>query len=235
MPINGSNKDMVLNQLIEAIKRLVEVGHGGVLVGVKRRLNFVDTDTAIFTVEDNPTTKSVDISLEAAIVPGTVTDTSLRDSVGFSVIGRAISTTGSPADIVAGTDGLPLRRSSGALAFGSIPQTAVDSLTSTLAGLVPTTRTIGVTAPITGGGDLSANRTIAFDTSADLDNNARVKVYKNGTGVAIRRGVNFVEGTNITLTVTEDVPDESVDVTISASGGGSGLTHPQVMSRVFLR
>lgn len=44
---------------------------------------------------------------------------------------------------------------------GAIAQSKVTNLVSDLAGKVPTTRTISTTAPLTGGGDLSANRTLA--------------------------------------------------------------------------
>jgi hypothetical protein len=44
---------------------------------------------------------------------------------------------------------------------GAIAQSKVTNLVSDLAGKVPTTRTISTTAPLTGGGDLTANRTLA--------------------------------------------------------------------------
>lgn len=44
----------------------------------------------------------------------------------------------------------------------AIPQADVTGLVAALAALVPTTRTISTTAPLTGGGDLSANRTLAI-------------------------------------------------------------------------
>lgn len=53
-----------------------------------------------------------------------------------------------------------------------------------------------------------------------LDANARVAVKKTGMVVGTRRGVNLVEGTNISLTVVDDAANEEVDVTINATGGG---------------
>jgi hypothetical protein len=108
----------------------------------------------------------------------------------------------------------------------SIPQADVASLVSDLAGKVPTTRTLTANSPITGGGDLSANRSFGFDAAALLDNNARVAVNKNsGAVVGTRRRLNFIEGTNVTLTIADDAGNEEVDVTIAAAGGGgSGLS-----------
>jgi len=45
---------------------------------------------------------------------------------------------------------------------GAIAQAKVTNLTTDLAAKVPTSRTISTTAPLTGGGDLSANRTLAI-------------------------------------------------------------------------
>ena len=49
-------------------------------------------------------------------------------------------------------------------------------------------------------------------------------VRKNSTGSDItRRRLNFIEGTNVTLTVGDDPTNNEIDVTI-ASSGGSGFT-----------
>lgn len=255
-----SNIELFFKEVVEQFKRILEVAKNNTLVGIKKRLNFVDTSSVTWTIADNPNTKSIDISIGEVLVAssaagladgdygditvsgtGTVMDidanvvgnTELRDSSALSVIGRSVNSVGDPADISATVDGDVLRRSGTTLGFGSIPESSVTNLVTDLAGKVPTTRLINTTLPITGGGDLSADRTLAFDGSTLLDNNARVKVDKNGVGVGTRRELNFIEGTNITLTVTEDVPNETIDITIDASGGGSGLTHPQVVGRIL--
>jgi len=74
-----------------------------------------------------------------------------------------------------------------------------------------------VSAPITLSGGV-----LDFDESANLGNNARVSVNKNsGATVGTRRRINFIEGSNVTLTISDDSGNEEVDVTI-ASTGGSG-------------
>jgi hypothetical protein len=99
-------------------------------------------------------------------------------------------------------------------------------------GLVPTTRNLGVTSPITGGGDLSADRTFGFDQAVALGNNARVTVRKNtGADVGVRRRLNLIEGANVTLTVADDAGNEEVDVTIAASS--SGITPKRVVGATF--
>ncbi len=79
---------------------------------------------------------------------------------------------------------------------------------------------LAVTSPIT----LTSDN-IGFDQTATLGNNARVAVNKNsGATVGTRRRINFIEGTNVTLTIADDSVNEEVDVTIAAAGG-SGITH----------
>lgn len=48
-----------------------------------------------------------------------------------------------------------------------------------------------------------------------------VDVSKNGTPTSSRPIINFIEGTNVTLTVTDNAGNDRVDVTIAATGGGN--------------
>lgn len=59
-------------------------------------------------------------TLNAIIVNDAVTNSKLRNSGGLSVIGRAASTSGDPADILAAADGQVLRRLGATLGFGDI-------------------------------------------------------------------------------------------------------------------
>lgn len=56
-----------------------------------------------------------------------------------------------------------------------------------------------------------------------LDGIARTTIRKNaGANVGSRRRINFTEGANVTLTVTDDAGSEEVDVTIASAAGGGG-------------
>lgn len=170
--------------------------------------------------------------------------------------GLVLNTAGTPS-IYAGTtctnQVIRLLDASGAATCVTITSAYVD------ASLVPSTRSISTVAPLSGGGDLSANRTFTtsmntarligrttaaagvmeeitvgapltfsalaldFDETATLGNNARVTVRRNtGADVGTRRRLNFIEGTNVTLTVADDAGSEEVDVTINSAGGGPG-------------
>lgn len=76
------------------------------------------------------------------------------------------------------------------------------TVTNALAGKVPTSRTIATGTGLTGGGDLSANRTLAADPEFIRDTIAAA----------------LVEGTGIDITVN----DAGDTITIAATGGGGG-------------
>jgi hypothetical protein len=53
----------------------------------------------------------------------------------------------------------------------------------------------------------------------------RVRVKHNDVDVAYTNSVNFLDGTNASFTVNDDMPNEHVDVQVeSTGGGGSGST-----------
>ena len=61
------------------------------------------------------------------------------------------------------------------------------------------------------------------DAATVGDVNARVAVENNGTLVGTRRAINFIPGTNVSLTIADDAANEEVDVTINATGGGGSV------------
>jgi len=58
---------------------------------------------------------------------------------------------------------------------------------------------------------------------------SKILVINDGTLIAESGRINFIAGTNITLTVDANPNTNAVDLTIeSTGGGGSGLTQSQV-------
>ena len=82
-------------------------------------------------------------------------------------------------------------------------------------------------------GDLSPDQLVAIINAATsalnaarlpstADTNARVSVSNNGTSVGARRTINFIPGSNVTLTISDDSSNEEVDVTINSTASGGG-------------
>lgn len=124
------------------------------------------------------------------------------DGAAVSVLGRAAGTVGARADIVAGADGDVLRRDAGVVGFGSIPEASVAGLVTDLGNKVDTSRQVATTNSITGGGNLSADRTLQLvnDSAAP--------------------GANQVYGT-----------DAGGVKGWKADPAGGGLTHQQILAR----
>lgn len=57
--------------------------------------------------------------------------------------------------------------------------------------------------------------------TGNLDANARLQVKASGTTAGTRRAINFIPGANVSLTVTDDPANETVNITIAANAGAS--------------
>lgn len=60
------------------------------------------------------------------------------------------------------------------------------------------------------------------DAVEDNVSTQKVIVSKAGSTVGTRQQINLIEGSNVTLTVSDNAGSDRVDVTIAASGGGGG-------------
>lgn len=82
-----------------------------------------------------------------------------------------------------------------------------------------------ITADVLVRNTTTANTTItASGVGVDVNDNTstqKVEVVKNsGAVVGTRKQLNFIEGTNVTLTIADDGVNDQVDITVAASGGG---------------
>lgn len=134
----------------------------------------------------------------------------------------------------------------------TLAQSQVTNLTTDLAARVPTTRTITAGTGLTGGGDLSANRTltVAYGTTgatACVGNDSRLSDARTPTShthipgevtgfdeqVRDVMGVALVAGSNVTITPNDGA--DTITIAATGGGGGGGLTDAQVRTRAFLR
>lgn len=58
-------------------------------------------------------------------------------------------------------------------------------------------------------------------------------VYRNSILVATRKGLNFIQGANTTLTINDDAANDTANITIAATGGGGGV-NPEGTIRVLV-
>lgn len=109
----------------------------------------------------------------------------------------------------------------GAISAAPAWNTIVDS---DVPDILTITKLAGITTDgfvKTSGGD----GTLGIDTTAYISG---VVARKNsGANVGTRPRINFIEGTNVTLTVADDAGDNEIDLTIAASGTGGSSGYSQ--------
>jgi hypothetical protein len=83
---------------------------------------------------------------------------------------------------------------------------------------VSTTRLVATGTGLSGGGDLSADRTLSVTNDSTTQ---KVRVSKGGTLTGTRQEINLIEGSNVTLTVADNTVSNRVDVTVATTGGAT--------------
>ena len=90
--------------------------------------------------------------------------------------------------------------------------------------MVPSTRQVTAGTGLTGGGDLTTNRTLAV---VDDTTTQKLELASAGTLVGTRKRLNVIEGTGITVSASDDTANNKVDVTISAVGAFTASSYNQ--------
>jgi hypothetical protein len=103
--------------------------------------------------------------------------------------------------------------------------TTADYLVGTAQGGLSAEIVVGTTP----GGELGNTWASPTVDATHAGSNHLQPVRKNSTGsVFTRRQLNFIEGSNVTLTVADDAGNDEVDITIAASGSGGTVTVEEV-------
>ena len=103
-------------------------------------------------------------------------------------------------------------------------------LNSNGTAVATTSRQILTSTGLTGGGDLSADRTLSVvnDTTTQ-----RLEVASSGTLQGTRKRLNFIAGSNATVNVADDNTNNKVDVTIGAASGLQALVPTAVKTSAY--
>ena len=97
---------------------------------------------------------------------------------------------------------------------GDLSGTATVPTVPALSSKANSSVSISAGTGLAGGGDLSANRTLSVveDTTTQ-----KIEIAKGGTLSGTRKRVNFIEGSNVTITAADDSANNEIDVTIAAA------------------
>jgi hypothetical protein len=134
--------------------------------------------------------------------------------------GTALSKTGNTLNVVLGTTaGTACSGNDARLSDARTPTAhasshasgGTDPITPAAIGAVPATRQVNTGTGLTGGGDLSTDRTLSVVADST---NQQVRVSSGGSLIGTRREVNFIAGTNINLTIADDAANNRVNVTV---------------------
>ena len=112
----------------------------------------------------------------------------------------------------------PFGGSSGTSTDMLVKATSVDSVAGYLGEKIGSSDgTINLTIGGGSGDPQFVNLSMATGMSVQ-----KLSFAKNGTDIADRPKLNLIEGSNVTLTVTDNPTDNRVDVTVASTGGGGG-------------
>jgi hypothetical protein len=245
----------LLDLFTSALKGLVPPSGGGVTNFLRADGSWVappggggvtDGDKGDITVTGGGATWTIDND--------TVTNAKAANMATATIKGRTTAGTGDPEDLTPA-------QAKGVLA---ITEADVSGLVTDLAGKAPTTRAINTAAPLAGGGDLSADRTLSLSDNGvtyaklqDISATQRV-LGRNSAGagdtqeVTVSQILDWVGSTRGAVVFRGATgwailpPGTAGDVLTSngagadptyqtPAGGGGGLNHVQVLTRVSLR
>jgi hypothetical protein len=112
---------------------------------------------------------------------------------------------------------------------GAGAPTNADYLVGTANGSLSSEIVVGTTP----GGELGGTWASPTVDSTHAGSNHLQPVRKNSAGsVFTRRQLNFIEGSNVTLTVADDAGNDEVDITIASSGTGGSIVVQEADSTV---
>jgi hypothetical protein len=104
-------------------------------------------------------------------------------------------------------------------------QAQINFIEDTLDGYTLSSRQIIAGAGLSGGGNFTTNRTLSIQSGLLDGYLSGVTVRRNtGANIGSQPRLNFIEGSNVSITVTNDIANNEIDLTFSSVGGGGGAS-----------
>ena len=179
------------------------------------------------------TAKIADLNVTTGKIDNNAVDnTKLRDSAGLSVIGRTGSTTGDPADIVAGIDGQVLRRAGTSVGFGTVGTAGIaDSAVTTqkiASGVNLAAGTLSTTGNVTIGSSATTRTLLLNNKSVPVaEENLRIIRGTVSAAAGVTAGTGFTAVTNgntVKITFNSGTFSSAPSVVVSPLDDSSGWT-----------
>lgn len=172
----------------------IKIAKAASLIGTRQEINLIEGSNVSLTVSDNAGSDRVDVTIAAT---GSSTVANLDD------LADVVITTPSETQVLT-YDGENWVNA--AAPAGYTDEQAQDAIGAALTD----TATVHPTY-------LDAYDQMIWDVQ-DNTNTQKVIIAKAASDVGTRHKVNLIEGSNVTLTVTDDSPNDRVNVTIAAAG-----------------
>ena len=182
------------------------IQNNGSAIGTRRALNLIQGSNIGLTFLDVPASDRVNVTI--ALGAHTHAEADVTNLVTDLAGKAALSHNHNASDINSGMLSLA-RGGVGASLSGTGPgflkQTGVGAVV-TVAALAP--------------GDLPTHT----HAGTDITSAVPINILKSAAAIGTRRGINLIEGTNVTLTMADDAGNDRVNITIAAAAGG-GSNH----------
>lgn len=199
---NLSN-DLTIAVVPNSTVQQVKVDKNGTLQATRKEINLIEGTGVTLSVVDNSGADRVDVTINSA-------------TAGYSIVEN---------NAIALTQRSTLNFPGGAL---SAADNAISSRTDVTLAMTPTSasvvgsgRTISTGTGLSGGGALTSDLTLAVVPASTLQ---LINVDQSGTVISTRKELNFIPGTNVTITVTDNAIAGRADVSISATAGAGGVS-----------
>lgn len=234
--IGNASGSIVLDAVANSSNQKVQGLSNGTLIGVRHALNF----STSFTVADNPGSDRLDIGLSvlAGVITGTGVATEVAFFTGSTAIGSngnllwdntnfILSVQGTYALIETGAPSVALPGQTRIYADNILHKTFLSQDSSLYSALVLESRNVNTSTGLSGGGSLANDLTLAVvpNTTTQM-----VRVDKNASLQSVRHELNFIEGTGITLSVSDNPGADRTDITINSAGTGYNLIESNAIS-----